>query len=149
MATKESVNIVNESYKEFMEKIKNVAVDSYQKLTKQVNEQNNTIDKQMKKLSEESSPDFQRSSYELEAVQNLLNIRTYLFYIFCIILVGVIIALYFNESYGLYMKIGIFCIIAFFPIYIYYIELVLYISWTYLYSLATSKIYSDVYMNGY
>ena len=149
MATKESVNIVNESYKEFMEKIRDVAVKSYQNLTKQVNGQNDTIDKQMKKLQEESSPDFQRSSYELEAVQKLLNIRTYMFYIFCIILIGLVIALYMNDSYSLYMKVGMFFAVALFPIYIYYIELLLYISWTYLYSLATSKIYSDVYMNGY
>ena len=41
-----------------MEKIRDVAVKSYQNLTKQVNGQYDTIDKQMKTIQEESSPDF-------------------------------------------------------------------------------------------
>ena len=149
MATKESVNIVNESYKDYMKKIRDITVSGYKKLTKQVNEQNATIDKELKRLSEESSPDFQRSSYEFEAVQKLLNIKTYLVYIFFIILIGLAIALYFNKDFSMVKKAGIFLLVALLPVYIYYIEYILYVSWTYVYSLATSQIYSDVYMNGY
>jgi len=149
MANTESVNIVNESYKEFMEKIRDVTVNGYQKLTKQVTDQNDTIDKQIQRLSEESSPAFQRSTYEFEAVQNLLGVNTYMIYVFFTVLVGLILALYYNQDYGRYMKVGLFLAVALFPIYIYFIELILYKSWAYLYALATSKVYSDVYMNGY
>lgn len=149
MATKESVNIVNESYKDYMNKIRDITVSGYKKLTNQVNEQNDTIEKELKRLSEETSPDFQRSAYEFEAVQKLLSIKTYLVYIFFIVLIGVGIALYFNKDLSMMKKAGIFLLVAFFPVYIYYVEYILYVSWSYLYSLATSQIYSDVYMNGY
>lgn len=122
-------------------------VASYKDLALKVNDQNSLIETEIQQKIEGHSTDFRKSDYENMDTVNLKKIYVYIFWIYYIILAAFSIYVLFYINYSYLIKFSIVIIFGFLPWILHYGEKIIYNIAMWLYSIATSKIYSNVYMN--
>lgn len=144
-----TVNLVSTAYKPVVTKFHDQLLNTYTMLTKQVTDQNDTIDAQIKRYAEEASPNYQKSVYEFSSAENLSTVFWNLVNIFLLLMVVLGVVMYFNNTNTPMMKVIIYLKVVSFPIWFYIFQQLLYLVYTYIYSFATSRLYTDVYLNQY
>jgi cation transport ATPase len=119
-------------------------------LKKQVDAQNQQIEKQIfKNKSDSNETTYIKSEYqniEINKLKSQNKILLAIYYVFVVIL-GVIMAVY--SSLPIPAKFGIFVVLLVYPFVIYYIEIGIYIFFKYLYSLVSTSKFNNVYIHNY
>jgi len=119
-------------------------------LKKQVDAQNQQIEKQIfNNKSDSNETTYVKSEYqyiEINKLKGQNKILLSIYYIFVVIL-GVIMAVY--SSLPIPAKFGVFVGLLVYPFVIYYIEIVIYIFLKYMYSLVSTSKFSNVYIHNY
>lgn len=95
------------------------------------------------------STNFQKSNYQMQTIQWILSIYTYLFWIYIAVAAGLVGCIYQYTPYNKYTKIILALIIMLFPFYILKLEQYIYSWFTFIYAIFTSTIYTNVYFNHY
>lgn len=113
----------------------------------QLNNWNNILQKNINDISPATK--YQQSNYQMQTVNMMYNVYTILFWIyiaFALILSGCI---YMYVDINKYIKVLIILLILAYPFYIYKLEQYIYALLAFIYSMFTSTIYSNVYLNQY
>ena len=92
---------------------------------------------------------FQKSNYQMQTVQWILSIYTYLFWIYIAVAAGLVVCIYQYTPYNTYSKVLLALVIMLFPFYILKVEQYIYSWFTFIYAIFTSTIYTNVYFNHY
>jgi hypothetical protein len=92
---------------------------------------------------------YQKSNYQHQTIQWLLSIYTYLFWIYIAVGIGLSGCIFLYTPFNNYTKIFFILLILLFPYYILKVEQYLYSVLSFIYSLLTSTIYTNVYYNQY
>jgi len=92
---------------------------------------------------------FQKSNHQNEATQFLLTIYTYLFWSYGVVIICLAIIMYLYWNISFYMKLFILVICIIYPFGIYTIQKYIYSIFNFIYSMLTSQIYSNTYVNLY
>ena len=132
------------------DKLTNKTTIQINDLKKQVDAQNQQIEKQIFTNKKDSNDtEYVKSEYqniELNKIKYQNKMLLY-FYYFLVIVLGVIIAIYSNLP--LPAKFGVFLVLLAYPFFIYYIEIAIYIFFKYIYSLFSKSKYNNVYIDNY
>ena len=127
----------------------NILGNFYKDSAQKVKDQNNILDKEIQRHQGSTSANFRKSDYENKETQTIMNIYSYMlwfYYLFAIIFCIYIIVV---TPYSVVIKGGIVVLFGVLPFLLYYTEVIIYNIVMWIYSLATSKVYSNVYMNNY
>ncbi len=108
---------------------------------------NDTLQAELNKIN--PSTNYQKSNYQMQTIQWLLSIYTYLFWIYIAVACGLVGCIYQYTNYNIYIKILLAIIILLFPFYILKLEQYIYAVLTFIYAIFTSTIYNNVYFNTY
>lgn len=95
------------------------------------------------------STNYQKSNYQMQTIQSILSIYTYLFWIYIAVAAGLVGCVYMYTPYNNYIKVLLALVIMLFPFYILKLEQFIYALLTFIYSIFTSTIYTNVYFNQY
>jgi len=145
-----SLKSIERSYQQIYDMLSAQVLSTYGDLKTKVKSQNNIIDNNIQSYANELSTDVQKSYYETQSTQNIRNINTYLLYIYYFAVVVFALYIFFiDETIVFIYKIILIILFIIYPYFIYFIEQVIYSVGLYIYSLATAKIYTNVYLNNY
>ena len=113
----------------------------------QLNKINVDLQKEFDKINPNTN--YQKSNYQMQTVQWILGIYKYLFWIYIAVAAGLSGCIYMYTSYNKYIKVLLAILLILFPFYILKLEQFIYSILTFIYSLFTSTIYTNVYLNHY
>lgn len=143
----ELANQIYQNYQENYNVVHDQLVGSYKDLILKVNDQNELIDTTSQRIVESQSTNFRKSDYENSDTQKLMNIYTYIFWIYYIGVIAFSIYLVFFLNYSMGIKGITISVFVLLPWLLHYTEVIVYNVSMWLYSIAMSKIYSNVYMS--
>lgn len=142
-------NDIYNNYQQNFDVVHTQLVASYSDLLAKVNQQNELIDNELSKTTQARSTDFRKSDYENIDTHKMMGVYTYIFWIYYIIVIAFSIYILFISMYGRVIKGAIIVFFVLFPWLLQYTEFFVYHLFMWLYSIATSTIYSNAYMNKY
>jgi len=121
-------------------------ITTYTDLVYKVKTQNDNIDEEIQKFTQDHSTDYKKTFYENQSIDYLQNVYVYLFYVYLFFVLIVIFILVFNgEIYKMNM-LALVLLLILFPFYIYPIEQLLYLFFMYIYNFFTEKVFPNVYI---
>ena len=123
-------------------------ISTYTDLVNKVQIQNNNLDYDIKKYSQDHSVDYKKSFYENQSIENLKSIYIYLFYIYFFLIFTIIFILLLNRKIFKIDMIILTIVLIVFPFFIYPLEQFIYSIFLYFYDFFTESIFSNVYITG-
>jgi hypothetical protein len=121
-------------------------ISTYTDLVNKVQTQNNNIDQETQKFSQDHSTDYKKSFYENQSIEYLQNIYIYLFYIYLFFVLIIIFILIFNGKIYNFNMLALVVGLIIFPFYIYPLEQLLYLFFMYIYNFLTEQVFPNVYI---
>ena len=123
-------------------------ISTYTDLVNKVKNQNNNLDYDIQKYSQDHSVDYKKSFYENQSIDYLKSIYIYLFYIyFFLILIIIFILLLNGKLFKIDMALMTILLICF-PFLIFPLEQFIYSIFLYFYDFFTESVFSNVYITG-
>lgn len=113
----------------------------------QLNEWNQKLQKNLNDIF--PATNFQKSNYQSQTTHMMLSVYKYLFWIYISLSIILIGCIFMYTTASKYIKVLISILVIGFPFYIYKTEQYIYAGLSFIYSLFTSTIYSNIYLNHY